>query len=112
MGMRRRGVIFGVLCWEERGRPDMGSVRVEVELPEELLLTARIPEEQASEELRKLVVLEFYRRGTISLGKACELAGISKWEFFEMNETLQIPIHYTEEDWGEDQRTVEEMVGT
>ena len=90
-GNTRRGALFGVFCLEERGRPDMGSIKVEVELPEELLLSARISKKHASEELKKLVAFELYRRGTISLGKACQVAGISKWEFFEMNKSLKSP---------------------
>ena len=88
----------------------MSTIKVELELPEELLLTARISKEHASEELKNLVAFELYRRGIISLGKACQLAGISKWEFFEMNKRLQVPISYTEEDWEEDKRIVEQMV--
>jgi len=88
----------------------MGTIKVELEVPEELLLTARISKKYASQELRRLVVFELYRRGVISLGKACQLACISKWEFFEMNKSLKIPISYTEEDWEEDKRRVEEMV--
>ena len=90
----------------------MRRIKVEVELPEELLRAARIPKRHASEELKKLVAFELYRRGTISLGKACQLASISKWEFFEMNKALQIPISYIEEDWEEDKRNVEELVET
>ena len=88
----------------------MSTIKVELELPEELLLTARISKEHASEELKNLVAFELYRRGIISLGKACQFAGISKWEFFEMNKRLQVPISYTEEDWEEDKRIVEQMV--
>lgn len=88
----------------------MSTIKVELELPEELLLTARISKEHASEELKNLVAFELYRRGIISLGKACQLAGISKWELFEMNKRLQVPISYTEEDWEEDKRKVEQMV--
>ena len=87
----------------------MRRIKVELELPEELLLTARISKRHASEELKKLVAFELYRRGTISLGKACQLASISKWEFFEMNKTLQIPISYTEEDGEEDKETAKTM---
>ena len=88
----------------------MKTVKVELELPEELLLQAKIPKKHPSEEVKRLVAFELYRRGTISLGKACQLAGISKWEFFEMNKRSQVPINYTEEDWEEDKRKVEKMV--
>jgi len=88
----------------------MKSVKIELELPEELLLSARISKGYASEELKELIAFELYRRGAISLGKACRLAGISKWEFFEINKKLKIPISYTEEDWEEDKRKVEKMV--
>lgn len=39
-----------------------------------------------------------YEHQRISLSKACELAGMSQWDFFEINRHLGIPIHYTQND--------------
>jgi predicted HTH domain antitoxin len=88
----------------------MRTVKIELELPEELLTVARIPEKYAPEEIKRIIAFELYRRGVISLGKACRLAGISKWEFFEINKKLQIPINYTRKDWEKDKREVKKMV--
>lgn len=38
----------------------------------------------------------------------CEVADITKWEFFELNKKMQIPIHYTEMDFEKDKEFVEE----
>lgn len=52
---------------------------------------------------------ELYREGKISLGKACELAEITKWEFFEMNKKAKIPFNITEEDWKEDKEKIRDL---
>ncbi len=45
-----------------------------------------------------MVALHLFAIGALSLGKACELAGISRWEFFELNQKAQIVLHYSRED--------------
>jgi predicted HTH domain antitoxin len=81
-----------------------------VEIPEAVYLGIKIPKEEFANEIKKMVALELYRRGSLSLGKACELAGITRWEFFELNEKAQIPIQYDEEDWERDKKIVAEKV--
>jgi predicted HTH domain antitoxin len=87
----------------------MNKIKVELEIPEDILLSAKIPKERLSEEIKKLFAFELYREGLISLGKACELAEITKWEFFEMNKRAKIPLHITEEDWERDKKTIKEL---
>ena len=59
----------------------MSTTIVTVELPSELLQAANVPLNQATREVKKMLVLYLYARGHVSLGKACELLGISQWEF-------------------------------
>lgn len=80
----------------------MGNIKLEVDIPEEILKAARIQLDTASSEIRKLVAFELYREGVLTLGKMCEAADITKWEFFELNKKMQIPIHYTEMDFEKD----------
>lgn len=82
----------------------MASVRVI--LPEDLLQAAQIPPRKASAEVKKMVVLYLYARGTISLAKAAEWLGVSQWEFFELNREWGLPIHYAADDYREDQVTL------
>jgi predicted HTH domain antitoxin len=63
---------------------------------------AKAPEDQATTEVKKIIVLFLYDRGTISLAKACELLGISQWEFFELNKEFGLVVHYEIEDYWED----------
>jgi predicted HTH domain antitoxin len=75
-------------------------------LPEDLLQAAQIPPRRASAEVKKMVVLYLYARGTISLAKAAEWLGISQWEFFELNQEWGLPIHYDTDEYREDQVTL------
>lgn len=75
---------------------------VTIQLPLDILQAAKVPEDQAATEVKKMIVLFLYDRGTISLAKACELLSISQWEFFELNRELGLTIHYDIEDYRED----------
>jgi predicted HTH domain antitoxin len=79
---------------------------VTVQLPLDILRAARVPEDQATTEVKKIIVLFLYDRGTISLAKACELLGISQWEFFELNKEFGLTVHYDIEDYREDLETL------
>ena len=75
---------------------------VTVQLPLAILQAAKVPEDEATTEVKKIIVLFLYDRGTISLAKACELLGISQWEFFELNKAFGLTVHYDIEDYRED----------
>jgi hypothetical protein len=54
----------------------MGGVKIEIEEPQAAILhQTNQPPQQAG---REMIVLEFYRRGTISSGKAGELLGMPR----------------------------------
>jgi predicted HTH domain antitoxin len=60
--------------------------------------------------VRELIVLELYRRGTLSSGKAAELLGMSRREFIHHASDLGIPYFaMTEDEWG-DERTRSETL--
>jgi len=46
--------------------------------------------------------LELYREEAISFGKACELLGLSKWEFTDLLREKDVPLPYNEVDLEED----------
>ena len=75
---------------------------VQVELPEELLGLANVkgtPSRSAS----KLIALELFRERRVSAVKAAELSGVSLGEFLEFSAAREVPMHYTEADWEQDQ---------
>ncbi len=66
--------------------------RVAVELDEQLVEVLRLLDQPVDRSVRELIVLELYRRGVISSGKAAELLGMSKLEFIQFSGRLGIPI--------------------
>jgi predicted HTH domain antitoxin len=88
----------------------MNSIKVELDVPEELFFIVDIPKENLGEEIKKLFSLELYREGLLSLGKLCSLTGLTKYEFFELNKKAKIPINITEEQWEKDRMISKELI--
>jgi predicted HTH domain antitoxin len=80
----------------------MKNIHVEFELPPLLAQQAGLSGEDASQQVRRLLALFLYQHGRLSLGKACELGGMSYWEFADLNRQLGIPFHYSQDDLAED----------
>jgi predicted HTH domain antitoxin len=64
----------------------------------------RIPEGEAEQRLRQELAVALYGRGILSLGKASELAGISRFLFSDLLTQRSIPRHYGDEEFTEDHR--------
>jgi len=61
------------------------------------LATLGQPVEQTA---REMIVLELYRRGLVSSGKASEFLGISRLDFIQRASALGIPyFRFTDEEW-------------
>ena len=81
---------------------------VQVELPEELFGLVNVsgtPSRSASQ----LIALELFRERRISAGKAAELAGVPLAEFLEFAARREVPMHYTEADWAQDQLIAQKL---
>ncbi|NWG72682.1 MAG: UPF0175 family protein [Parvularculaceae bacterium] len=74
-------------------------------IPEEALALAGLDDQPAAEGPRRLLALELFREGRVSLGRAAELAGLSVEEFMEFAAHRQVPLHYTPEDLEENRGT-------
>jgi len=62
--------------------------------------------EHYTKEWRLQKALELYRKGTITLARAAELAGLSIWEMIDMLEKKKIVLQYDAEDFEEDMKTL------
>lgn len=77
----------------------MSSVKIEIEEPLAAILhQTNQPVQQAG---REMIVLELYRRGTVSSGKAAELLGMPRIDFIKHASRLGIPFFDMTEDEGE-----------
>ena len=60
--------------------------------------------------LREIIAVNLYKDGLISLGKTSEIAGVSKWEMFDILAAKKIPVQYYPEDLEEDIETLKSLL--
>ena len=60
---------------------------------------------------KETVALYLYKNGTISLGKAGEILGLSKQEMLHLLSTSGISINYTTDDLKSDLETLDRVIG-
>ena len=84
----------------------MSTVRVDLdEAVAGLLHQTNQPVNEAASEM---IVLELYRRGSVSSGKAAELLGMTRVDFIRHASHLGIPfIDMTPDEWEAEKATVE-----
>ncbi len=76
-----------------------------VDLPEDLVALLRQSNQSADKAAREAIVLELYRRGTLSSGKAASLLGIDRFAFIARASSLGIPyLDMTEDEWEAERR--------
>lgn len=90
----------------------MSEVKTTVSLPSSLPLLMRVSENEMPDFIKKVLAIELYREGKLSLGKAAELAGArNKWEMLTILDSNGVPLNYTVEDVEEDLDTLERVIG-
>ena len=86
----------------------MGAIQVDLE--EEIAVLLQGSNQPIREVARELIVLELYRRGTISSGKAAQLLGMSRFEFIRYASRLGIPFFdLTDAEWKAEQVQSEQL---
>jgi predicted HTH domain antitoxin len=75
---------------------------ITLHIPDSVARSLRIPEGEAEPRLRQELAAALYGRGILSLGKASELAGISRFRFSDLLTERSIPRHYGDEEFAED----------
>jgi predicted HTH domain antitoxin len=83
----------------------MGATMAKVEIPQDVLTSARLTAQGVKVEL----AVHLYAVRRLSIGKARELAGLSPWQFRQILASRQIPAHYDVEDLEDDVRTLESL---
>ena len=81
-------------------------VTVNLDLPVELVAAAKLDQGNVSQEAAKLIALELFREGSVSLGRAAELCGTPLAAFMEYASAHGVPpLNYGIEQLEEDRRT-------
>jgi predicted HTH domain antitoxin len=82
----------------------MAPLKVEIELPRDLVTALDIPESELGRRAKEWVVLELFQEGEISAGKAGEILGLSKSRFLDLLTAHGLP--YLDADSRELEREV------
>ncbi|MGA1823405.1 MAG: UPF0175 family protein [bacterium] len=75
---------------------------VQLEIPDELIVAMKIPLPQLKKELTKELAFVLYARWALSMGKARQMAGLTKREFINELASRGIERHYTTKELSED----------
>ena len=69
-----------------------------LDIPESVANSLRLPVPEVEPRLKRELAVALYAQGILPFGKACELAGTSRYAFAELVASRNIPRHYTEDD--------------
>ncbi|MBN1584655.1 MAG: UPF0175 family protein [Anaerolineae bacterium] len=75
---------------------------IQLEIPDSIVQAMRLPLADQRQQLLTELALALYAQGALSLGKACELAGLDRYEFGLLLGRRDIPRHYTSSDLEDD----------
>ena len=77
----------------------MSERAITLELPDDLDLAVKTTPEELGAQIRLMAALKMFELGKLSSGKAAELAGMSRVEFFEMCGRYRVSVfNYTPEE--------------
>jgi predicted HTH domain antitoxin len=83
---------------------------VQIDLNEDLAALLNDVHDSLADAVEELMVLELYRRGTISSGKAGEILKMPRLAFIQRASAVGIPyIDMTDEEWAAERRVVEAL---
>ena len=77
---------------------EITMTEVILKVPTDIVDAIRLPPEVIHAELQKELALALYKRGILSSGKACALAGLSRWEWIEFLGKRKVSRHYNTGD--------------
>jgi predicted HTH domain antitoxin len=82
---------------------------ITLDIPEDVVQALRLPRKGTKEELRRLLAVTLYAKGILGVGKARELAGVSKLEFYAFLKKEGVALNYSEEDLEKDIKSIEAL---
>jgi predicted HTH domain antitoxin len=83
---------------------------VNLELPAELVTAAKLDQGNISQEAAKLIALELFREGMISIGRGAELCSMPLAGFMDFAAARGVPpLNYDAEQLEEDRRTLAKL---
>ena len=87
---------------KKQGSFYMETVKIQMDLPKDVLLAANILETNAATEIKKYLAVSLFKKRILSFGKARALSGMDKMEFMMFAGSKGISLNYDADDYSED----------
>lgn len=87
----------------------MDTVKIQMDLPKDVLLAADISETNATTEIKKYLAVSLFKERVLSFGKACALSGMDKMDFMAFAGSKGISLNYDADDYLEDVEIIKGM---
>lgn len=85
------------------GRPRyLAGMSVTLEIPDGVSAALRLPPAELKRRVSLELAVSFYAQGLLSLGKAAELAGLTRWELNDLLAQRGVTMHYADLELRED----------
>jgi predicted HTH domain antitoxin len=78
------------------------SKSLTLEIPGDVVDALRLPDLEKLQRLRLELSVSLYSQGILGLGKAAQLASLSRWEMNRVLAERKVPMHYGPEELTED----------
>lgn len=85
-------------------------MEVTINLPEGITAICKIKGNELERFLKRIIAVELYRERLVSMGKAAEIAEVSRYEMMDLLNEKGVPINYAVEDLEEDMKTLGKLL--
>jgi predicted HTH domain antitoxin len=76
-------------------------------IPDSVVYSLKLPEKNLQNDLLKLLAVKLYEKGALGLGKASELCGVNRAEFFHILKEEHVFLNYDDEELNRDIASLE-----
>lgn len=84
-------------------------MRLSIEVTEDLVQAIKLPAEEVPARLKRELAIRLYAKGLLSVGKARQLAGMTRWDFHDVLGGEGVLRRYDVKELEEDLQTLEGM---
>jgi len=82
-------------------------MRLSIEVTEDLVQAIKLPAEEVPARLQRELAIRLYAKGLLSVGKARQLAGMTRWDFQDLLGEEGVLRRYDVKELEEDLKTLE-----
>lgn len=84
--------------------------KYEIEIPNQVVRALGLLDKDVGNTIKKELAVYFFQRNMLSFGQARQLSALSVWDFMETLRERNVPLHYSEAEYLEDSKIVQELL--